>query len=216
MDPFRFCLAVGPFAMYLFVLGYVNLRRRPLVTTGSRDMALLGFACFGFVLVGPMELFRPEAAALKFGGFVWLMLIVFYALCVALVILLARPRLVIYNFTGDQIRSTLASLVDSLDDQARWAGDNLVLPQLGVQVHMEYFRPMRNVVLASTGPRQHLEGWQRLDDALREALASEKVPSNPRGFSFLTLGVLLCGLAAFRVINDHDFVLRTFDQMLRM
>ena len=83
MDPLHFCIAVGPFAVYLLLLGVMNLRGRPLVTTGARDAAALGIGLVGFVIAGPMQLFFPEGAASRFGGWVWLMLIVFYGLCVS-------------------------------------------------------------------------------------------------------------------------------------
>ena len=39
MDPFRLCLALGPVAIYLLLLGAVNLSRRPLLVSGVRDAA---------------------------------------------------------------------------------------------------------------------------------------------------------------------------------
>jgi len=214
MDPFRLALAMGPLAVYLLILGYVNLRARPLVTTGTRDTALLAFAVFGLVLVGPMELFLPPAAQFRFGGYVWPMLAAFYGLCVTLWILLARPRLVVYNISIGQLRPVLADLVATLDDKARWAGDGLVLPQLGVQLYLECFSPMRNVTLRSSGPDQSISGWRRLDAALGEALSQVQVQRNPRGYSFLSMGVLMLGVIMWRVGTHPDLVNQALRQML--
>ena len=60
------------------------------------------------VLVGPIELFRPEAAIAEFGGYVWLFLLVFYWLWVWLAVLVARPRLVVYNISAEELRPVLA------------------------------------------------------------------------------------------------------------
>ena len=68
-------VALGPLAMYLLVLGILNLSRRPFVTTGARDTAALGIGLSGLVLAGPMELFMPEQAAAKWPGTVWVLLI---------------------------------------------------------------------------------------------------------------------------------------------
>ena len=74
MDPLHFCIAVAPLAVYLFLLGVLNLKGFPFVTTGSRDGAALAIGMVGFVIIGPMELFFPEGAASRFGAWVWIML----------------------------------------------------------------------------------------------------------------------------------------------
>ena len=100
MQPFQICLALGPLALYLLILGLINARRRAVVVAGWRELLALGIALSGFVIVGPMQLFMPEHAAVRFGGLIWGLLVAFYALCFALWILISRPRLVIYNVNG--------------------------------------------------------------------------------------------------------------------
>ena len=67
MEPFHQCLALGPVAIYLLLLGVINLARRPLVVSGGRDAAALGLAVSGLVFVGPMALLFPEGLAAHFG-----------------------------------------------------------------------------------------------------------------------------------------------------
>ena len=67
MEPFHQCLALGPVAIYLLLLGVINLARRPLVVSGGRDAAALGLALSGLVFVGPMALLFPEGLAAHFG-----------------------------------------------------------------------------------------------------------------------------------------------------
>ena len=50
MDPLHVCIALGPLAMYLLVLGSMNLSTRPMLTTGGRDFAALAIAISGFVV----------------------------------------------------------------------------------------------------------------------------------------------------------------------
>jgi len=196
MDPLCLCLALGPVAMYLLLLGAVNLSRRPVVVSGVRDTATLALALSGLFVVGPMALFLPYAAAAHFGGFVWLLLLFLYVMCVILALLLMRPRLVIYNISVDRIRSFLADAVDRLDPDARWAGDSLILPQLKVQLYVDYYSALRNVSLVSIGGKQSHAGWRRLELVLMAALARAEVPRNPRGLSLLFCSMLiLAGLA---------------------
>jgi hypothetical protein len=191
MDPFRLCLALGPVAMYLLLLGSLNLSRRPLLVSGVRDAAALALAVSGLVIVGPIELFFPSHAAMRFGPHVWLLLLVLYVMCVVLVLLSLRPRLVIYNISVDKLRPVLAELVEQLDTEARWAGDSLALPGLGVQLYIDNFASLRSASLISAGGSQSHQGWRRLEIALGDALAREEMSRNPRGLLLLGAGLLI-------------------------
>ena len=206
MDPFRLCLAFGPVAMYLLLLGAVNLSRRPLLVSGVRDVATLAMAVSGLVIIGPIELFFPFAAASRFGPHVWVLLLALYAMCVVLVLLLLRPRLIIYNISVDQLRPILAELVDRLDPAARWVGDCLVLPGLGVQLYVDSFAAFRCTSLLSAGRNQSPQGWRRLEIALGDALAREEVSRNPRGLSLLGIGVLIVAAIIYAIAQNPQAV----------
>jgi hypothetical protein len=192
-DPLRLAIALVPLAAYSLLLALVNARRRPLVTTGGSDLATLGAALSGVILVGPIELFRPEAASADFGGYVWVFLMVFYWLWVWLAVLVARPRLVVYNISAEELRPVLAEAARQVDPQSRWAGDSLSLPTLGVLLHMESFEVMRNASLKSSGGKQNLAGWRKLSSELRNQLATLRVGRNPRflGFTLLAIGLIV-------------------------
>jgi hypothetical protein len=161
--------------------------------TGPGDIAWLAWALSGLVIVGPMNLFLPAAAAVRFGPLAWFLLLGFYSLCVLLYLLVARPRLVIFNITLEQLRPLLEQTARRLDSDARLAGDALQLPQLAVQFHLDAVPAMRNVSLVATGDRQSYSGWKRLREELTAALRAVEVPRNPRGFTFLTCGLVLVG-----------------------
>lgn len=215
IDALHLSIALIPLAVYLLLLGFVNLSTRPFVTTGMRDVAALGMAISGFMVIGPMELFLPEAATNRFGGYVWLLLLAFYALCLTLIVLLMRPRLVIYNVNPDQLRAMLAEVVAELDSDARWAGDALVLPRLGVQLHVELFGALRNVQLVASGHRQSYAGWRRLELALAKVLQQTRGVPNPHGFALLAAGAALIALAAWQSLSDPATVVQALDEMLR-
>jgi hypothetical protein len=216
IDPFRLCIALLPLAAYYLALGVVNFSKRPLVLNGARDAAGLAAALAGLIAVGPLELFMPAAAATRFGGFAWLLLVAFYALICSLAILLARPRLVIYNILPDQLRPILAELVPSLDPQARWAGDSLAMPTLGVQLHLDALPTMRNVALVASGEKQNLDGWRKLEKTLAAALRKKTASSRPRGRTFLVVALLLIALCLAASARDPQALAQGMRDMLRL
>jgi hypothetical protein len=216
MDPAHLAVALTPLAIYLLRLGTLNLLRWPVVKSGARNIAFLGFGLSGFVAVGPMALFLPNAAAITFGPWVWMLLLIFYALCITLWILLARPRLIVYNATVDLVRPVLADVAARLDSTGRWAGDSLALPELGVQLHLDAYPPMRNVSIVAIGDRQSFTGWQRLQQEMRTALRATEVTRNPRGFSFLAIGLLMASWPLYLMIRDGQAVATALKEMLRI
>jgi hypothetical protein len=196
------------------LLGLINARRRPFTTTGGCDLAALGGALSGLILVGPIELFRPEAASAEFGGLVWLFLLVFYWLWVWLAVLVARPRLVIYNIRGEELRPVLAEVARKLDPHARWAGDNLALPNLGVSLHMECFEIMRHCSLISSGSKQDTAGWRSISAELRTQLASLRVSPNPRALGLMLAATALIAVSITHMLNYPQQVAQAMKEML--
>lgn len=216
MDPLHLCIALSPLSVYLLLLGIINLSKRPLVTNGARDAAALGVGISGFVIVGPMELFVPEATILRLGVLVWALLLAFYAMCLTLLVLLMRPRLVIYNIRPDQVRPMLADLVNQLDRESRWAGECLIIPNLGVQLHVEASNAMRNVQLIAAGVNQSYEGWHRLEKALTAELQQVRSVRNPYGFSLVFFSLLMISIATFFLVQDAETVAHSLKEMLRL
>ncbi len=215
MDPLHVGIALGPVATYLVVLGAINLSSRPVVASGSRDAAALALAIIGLVAAGPMELFLVEEAAVLYGVGVWAIMLVAYALFVALIVLMLRPRLVIYNISLDQVRPVVADVVSRLDRDARWAGESLVIPQLGVQLHLEAAHLMKNVQLVSSGPHQNLYGWRHLELELRAALRRTPTTPNAHGGILLATGLMLAAAITFLLARDPAGVMQSLNEMLR-
>lgn len=217
IDPFRLCVAFGPLAIYCLLLGLINLLRRPIVVTGAKDTAVLAMALTGLMVIGPLELFMPQAAAMRFGGYVWLLLLSFYGLSISLALLLSRPRLVIYNISSEQLRPILGEVVPALDSQARWAGDSLAMPTLGVQLHLDNFPSMRNVSLVANGEQQSFEGWRRLEKALAGALRQQRWERyHPRGLVLIMGGLLLLAACLFESVSDPQALAQGMRDLLRL
>lgn len=217
MDPLHLSIALGPLAVYLLVLGSVNCSRRPLVTSGARDLAALGVAVSGLVVVGPLELFFPEDAATQMGGawYVWLLLVVLYALALLLIVLLSRPRLIVYNGAPDQLRAIVWQVAQTLDSRAARAGDNVLLPALGVQLQVEPFAGMRSVQLVATGGRQSVAGWRQLEAALVLALKDYRGSPSPLGPLMISLGLVLVSVVTFLIVRDPQPVAQALQELLR-
>lgn len=206
MDPLRFAIAASPLAAYLILLGLVNLRRRPLLVTGAGDLAALGVALSGVAFVGPISLFRPEDATAELGNFVWLFLLAFYWLWLTLIVMVCRPRLVIYNLTAEELRPVLSQTARQVDATCRWAGEGLSLPARGVNVHIDSFSWMRNTSLVASGGTQDLAGWTRLTKAVERALRNVESRPSRWGPTMLVAGGGLLGTAILRMAADPPAV----------
>lgn len=215
VDLLHFVIGVGPLAVYLLLIGILNYSKRPFLTTGARDSTALGVALSGLIIAGPMELFMPTAAADRFSGWVWILLLMFYGLCVSLCILLMRPRLVIYNISVDQLRPILMDVVKQIDKESRWAGDSLTLPSLDVQLYVEPSL-LRNVQLVSSGPRQSLEGWLHLERKLAEALKPVRSSRNPVGLGMIIISGLIGVTCTVWMLSSREDIAQALSEMLRM
>ena len=103
MNTFSLVLAVGPLAIYCIVLGMLHLRRRPKVVSGGRDLACLGLAMSGLFLIGPAELFFPQAAFNLFGISVWIALAILYLFLLIFSILNTKPCLIVFGLDADSL-----------------------------------------------------------------------------------------------------------------
>ncbi len=214
MNPLHFCIIVTPLSVYLLLLGFLNLRGRPFVTTVGRDIAILGVAISGLVVIGPMELFFPETAVARFGPFVWIMLLAFYGLCTSMIALLVRPGLVIYNVSYDQLRPVLTDVLTKMG-KPQWMGDNVRIPTGNIHFHIENHPWLRTIQLVSSGNRQNFNAWRELEIELGKA--SQTVPSQANFYGplfLVTAAVLMVGSLSWMIL-DQDQVMVALRQMMR-
>lgn len=147
-------------------------------------------AVSGLAMVGPLALLMPVTGGSPWS---WPVLAFLFALCVAVSVLVSRPRMVVYNITVEQFRPLVAEVVSSLDPKARWAGENAALPERGFQVHIEGNGSLRTVSVVNVGERSSPEGWGEFTRRLRRAVRGLPVRRSPWGGLFAVLG---CGLIA--------------------
>lgn len=186
--------ALVPPGLYLLVVASRHLRRRPAAVTGTRDLALLAAALAPLVVVGPFELLQPAGVR---GPWRTLLPLLLVALLAALALLAARPRLVVYNATLEQIRPVVAQVAAALDPAARWAGETVALPGRDVQVHVDDRGPMRSVSLVAVGRRTSPEAWAEFTRRLRAALARVPVRPSPWAAVFAALAAAFVAAAGW-------------------
>lgn len=216
MDPFRLCLALGPLAVYSLLLAMMHLSRRAWVVNGTRDLITLGIGLAGFVLVGPIELVMPAEPWAAHRAYAWLVVLVIYVVGLTLVALLGRPRITVYNITPAILRPLLSQIASSLDPQARWAGNSLVMPQHDIELHVEAMSPMQAVSIVATHEEQELLGWRRLESALVGALRKVERTRSPWGWLFLAVAGGLGAVIALQLVVYPDAVAQGFYEMLRL
>jgi hypothetical protein len=215
MDPLHLAIAFLPLALYLLVLGAIHLRGSPKVWSGGFDTGALGAAVSGLIVAGPMDLFLPSASPLP-GIYLWLLMLALYALAITLWNLLARPRLVVFNITLERLRPLLADLAGRLDGQFTATGESYVLPQLGVQFHLERYLPLHNISLVAIGDEQSFSGWRKLRRELSAALAPIRPASRVSGYAFVLVGLTMFGLPLWQLAHtDKSAISEAFHDLLR-
>jgi hypothetical protein len=194
LDTLPLWTAVLPLGLYLLFIGVLHLRRRPLVMSGAWDGVLLAAGLTGLAMVGPLALLRPALGGSMWG---WLIVLLAFGLAVAVCMLVARPRLVVYNISIDQLRPLVAEVVSSLDPTARWAGETAALPARGLQVQIEGNGGLRTATIIAAGERASSEHWAEFGRRLRRAASRLPVRSHAVGAALAAMGGLMIVLAAW-------------------
>jgi hypothetical protein len=191
-------IALLPLGCYLLGLAWAHLRQRPLAVSGVFDGVMLAVAVSGLAVVGPLALLVPVTGGSPWS---WPVLAFLFALCVAVCVLVSRPRMVVYNITVEQFRPLVAEVVSTLDPKARWAGESAALPDRGFQLHIEGNGALRTVSVVNVGERSSPEGWGEFTRRLRRAVRGLRVRRSPWGTLFGCLGCGLLVAAAWLAIG---------------
>jgi len=213
-DTAHLVVALVPLAIYLLGLAVVNLMPRPLMISGTRDLAALALGISGLVMMGPVQLFTPPELLARMGPYYWLLLILLYGSAVSLWILFLRPRVVVYNMAPEHFRGMVSTIAVRQDPHARWAGNALEMPQARLLLKLEPFAAFRNVSLAADSDHIDYGAWQRLVDELAVALAEVRVSRNPRGITFGMIGMVILVVLVHRCTQQGHAVTESFIRLL--
>ncbi len=217
MSSLQIAIALSPLVLYFLYWAVVRFRGRIKVISGVADAYLLGTALVGFFLVGPLDLFLPEAAASRFGPFVWLLLLTLYFLVLSLLVLVDRPRIVIYNTTADQVRTLVSQIAQEVDNETRWAGDICAMPQIQMQFHLAQSRWSRTVQLVAVGWRQNFTAWRSMEVRLRFELGpTQRRSLRISGTVLLSVAVALALIATYGIWRDRQEMAQALTDFLRL
>jgi hypothetical protein len=214
MTPFYFVVAIVPPALYWLALAWMHSRPHPFAVDGRRDFIALALALYGVFFIGPGSVMPPYASMMAQGPFVWVLCGLLYFCVVVLLASLQRPRVVVNNATCEELRTALSRAALSLDDEARWAGASLSLPNLGVQFYLDGAALGRVATLVGLDASRSQQGWQRLEKELRVELARLETPRRRGWLAFAALGwsALIAAAVVFfecqeAVVNAFSFYL---------
>jgi hypothetical protein len=114
----------------------------------------------------------------------------------------------------EELHAVLADTASRLDVAARWAGNQLTLPTLGVQLHLDSFDIMRNVSLVASGGRQNIDGWRLLARELRAALSAVKGMPNPRAIGLAIVSLAILVLSVMQLVYHPDELIQAMNEVL--
>jgi len=194
LDSLPLWAALLPLGGYLLLIAAAHARRRPTVVSGTWDGILLAAAVAGLAVAGPLALVRPAVGSSLWG---WLIVALVFSLVVAVCILAARPRLVIYNVSAEQLRPLVAEVVAALDADARWAGTTVALPARQLQLHLDGGGATRCSSVIAGGERAAHEAWTEFSRRLRQALGRLRVRPSPWAWAFAGTAVVVLACAAW-------------------
>jgi hypothetical protein len=190
-------IALVPLAVYLLALAVVHVRRRALVVPGSWDLAVLVGSLAGLAIGGPLAAFLPPAAE---GLWRWLLPAGALVLLTAAAALAARPRLIVYNMSGERLRPVVAEVAAALDPESRWAGETVALPGRELQVHLET-GGIRSVSLVAVGSRTSPEAWSEFGRRVRRALTAVPVRPSPWAWLFAAAAAVVLAVAGWLALR---------------
>lgn len=198
IDPPPLWAALLPLGSYLALLAAAHLRRRPSVVSGTWDGILLAVAIAGLAFAGPLALVQPAFGS---AAWTWLIGLLVFGLVVAVCLLAARPRLVIYNITAEQLRPFVAEVATALDPGARWAGTSVALPTRRLQLQLDSAGAMRCVSVIAVGERAAHECWMEFGRRLRQAVGRTRVRPSPWAAGFAAAAAAVLAAAAFLLLR---------------
>ena len=216
IDPARLCIALGPLAVYLIVIGLVNLSRRHFVTTGTRDLLALGVGLSGFAVIGPIELLTSSSVVIALGPTYWALVLGLYASGWVLLTMYVRPRLVVYNVSEEELAPVLEQAARQLDPQAQWVGQTLLLPTWQAQLALEPFSVLCNVSVVGVGEVPAPAFWRQLEIALRRQVAESRVVPNSYGLGMVIVAVAMFIAMGYQWVNNSQTVTRSLLDILGM
>lgn len=164
IDYFRLGIALLPLGLYVLVHAGLMVRKRPTLLNAGQETLLLGFAIAGFVTIGPMELFFPNAAYAVLGEWTWLCLGALYFFIVLFIALNRRPSWTVIGLGATELKAVIERRLNEEKIEHQWMENALRIPAMGVVGIIESANSSDSASsLSPGGSTQDPIGWYRLE-----------------------------------------------------
>lgn len=221
IDYLRLSFGLIPLGIYLIVMGFLALRRRPTLLTSGQEALLLGFALMGFALIGPIELFFPTGAYAALGQWTWILLIALYGLLVLLFALQRQPGWTVLGLDSHGLRNLLGEILQKGDIEHAWLGNHLQISEWDLQAMIEPSRGFQGVShLNATGKQRNVLGWYQLERLVVSSPLFSKARGTTgsanwvRSLLLLALGGMSLALATYWIDKDMERLQRLISEIL--
>lgn len=221
IDYLRLSFGLIPLGVYLMVMGFLALRRRPTLLTSGQEALLLGFALMGFALIGPIELFFPTGAYAALGQKTWILLIALYGLLVLLFALQRQPGWTVLGLDSHGLRNLLGEILQKGDIEHAWLGNHLQISEWDLQAMIEPSRGFQGVShLNATGKQRNVLGWYQLERLVVSSPLFSKARGTigsanwVRSLLLLALGGMSLALATYWIDKDMERLQRLISEIL--
>jgi len=216
IEPFILLVALLPLAAYLTLFGLIRLTGRPMATSGGRDIFAVSVAISGLFIVGPAELFFPAAAGAAFGPKIWPAIGLLYFLLVALIILSARPKLIVYGLGSASLAEPLLLAAKRIDPTSICDEESgqIVLPSSGIHLRIDGHRGTDTAEVYAYENVVSPSFWRLLLRLLRAEIATEEASSPRYGGLVFVIGLAMLAFLSWQLFSSHEQVVQGFQEWL--
>ncbi|MFO0013663.1 MAG: hypothetical protein ACK553_13030 [Planctomycetota bacterium] len=212
MDYLYYAIALGPIGLYWMMVGYLYQRPHPMLINAAQDTLLFGLGSVGLILIGPMQLFFPNAAYSILGAWTWFFLLCLYGFIVLFVSLNRRPQWTLYGANAAALRGILGRVLEEQGIEHAWHESILVVPELGIHAMVEPANVSdRAAQLTRCGRQQDIAGWHRLERLVTAKLESES--SSRGGLPWMIVGIAVVAAAIGMLWLDIDKLMLAWEQL---
>ncbi|TWT73948.1 hypothetical protein [Allorhodopirellula solitaria] len=215
-DPFPATIALAPLIVYLIALSAIRLSGSACVVSGASDLAAVLVAVSGLIVIGPMELFFPNATASLLGVWVWLPLLLLYFLFACLLVLNGRPRLVVYGRMVEEVYPALIRAAQTLDSGATENEEQLqvYLPSASAHLRIDLVRGNDCCSVMAFEPALPPDFWNAFAKQFREELRQTAPPYPRRGWAMLIVASMMAFLLIRYVAAQPAVLVEGFREWL--
>ncbi len=143
-------------------------------------------------------------------------MVTFYGLIVSLIALTARPRLVVYGRTPEQMLKPLHDAALLIDPDATVDTETLqvYLPQRRIHIRPAGHKGIDSTSIESFEPILSPAFWDNLLGHLRETAESTRPPTPRRGGMMVLTALAMAAVVTYQAVSDRQQVVEGFREWL--